>query len=384
MSGSGPLAGLRVVELVGLGPGPFAGMLLADMGADVVRVDRVDAARAVDRSQPATSAMNRGKRSLAIDVKQPLGLDALLRLLDRADAFIDVFRPGVAERLGFGPDVCLERNPRLVYGRLTGWGQEGPYAHVAGHDIDYLALAGALEPLGRAGQPPTPPINVLADFAGGGMLLAFGIACAAFERETSGLGQVVDAAMVDGAALMLTPFYAARASGFWGERGTNFLDTGAHFYEVYETADARHVAVGAIEPKFYGELLARLGLDASELGDQWDTSSWPANKERLAAVFRTRTRDEWCAALEHTDACFAPVLTPVEAPAHPHNVARRTFLDLDGVPQPAPAPRFSRSAPAPTGPTPPTHAGDDTDDVLREYGFTAAEIDDLRAAGALL
>ena len=379
---TGPLAGLKVIELVGLGPGPFAGMLLADMGADVLRIDRVEAARALDRSQPASSAMNRGKWSLAVDLKHPKGVATLLRLVEGADALFEVFRPGVAERLGFGPDVCLALNPRLIYGRLTGWGQDGPYAQAAGHDIDYLALAGALEPLGRAGQPPTPPINVLADFAGGGMLLAFGVACAAFERATSGKGQVVDAAMVDGAALMLTPFYAARASGFWGPRGTNFLDTGAPFYEAYETSDGGWVAVGAIEPQFYAELRSRLGLaDDGELDAQWDKEQWPAQKARLAAVFRTKTRDEWCELLEHTDACFAPALAPTEAPDHPHNRARHMFLRINDVPQPAPAPRFSRT-PA-TVARPPTHSGDDDDEALAAWGFTAAEIDELRAADAI-
>jgi alpha-methylacyl-CoA racemase len=378
----GPLTGLRVAEMVGLGPGPFCGMLLADMGAEVLRVDRIDAADAVDRSQPATSAMDRGKQAVAIDLKHPVGVEALLRIVEQADAFVDVWRPGVAERLGLGPDACLARNPRLVYGRLTGWGQAGPYAHAAGHDIDYIALAGALEQLGRAGEKPTPPINVLGDFAGGGMLLAFGIACAAFETARSGKGQVIDAAMVDGAALMLTPFYAARASGFWGERGTNFLDTGAPFYEVYETADGKFVAVGAVEPQFYAELMTRLGRDDADLAAQYDKDRWPDEKERMAAVFRTKTRDEWCALLERSDACFAPVLTPLEAPAHPHNRARGTFLELDGVPQPAPAPRFSRTAATVAGP--PMHAGDDTETVLGRWGFDPAEVARLRDAGAVL
>jgi alpha-methylacyl-CoA racemase len=378
----GPLTGLRVAEMVGLGPGPFCGMLLADMGAEVLRVDRVDAADAVDRSRPATSAMDRGKQAVAIDLKRPDGVEALLRIVEQADAFVDVWRPGVAERLGLGPDACLARNPRLVYGRLTGWGQAGPYAHAAGHDIDYIALAGALEQLGRAGEKPTPPINVLGDFAGGGMLLAFGIACAAFETARSGKGQVIDAAMVDGAALMLTPFYAARASGFWGERGTNFLDTGAPFYEVYETADGKFVAVGAVEPQFYAELMTRLGRDDADLAAQYDKDRWPDEKERMAAVFRTKTRDEWCALLERSDACFAPVLTPLEALAHPHNRARGTFLELDGVPQPAPAPRFSRSAATVAGP--PMHAGDDTETVLGRWGFDPAEVARLRDAGAVL
>ena len=377
----GPLEGLRAVEIVGLGPGPFCGMLLADMGAEVLRVDRVDAARAVDRSKPATSAMDRGKQAIAVDLKQPDGVETLLRLMEAADVFFEVFRPGVAERLGIGPDVALARNPRLVYGRLTGWGQDGPYAQAAGHDIDYIALAGALEPLGRAGEKPTPPINVLGDFAGGGMLLAFGIACAIVDRARTGKGQVVDAAMVDGAALMLTPFYGARASGYWGERGTNHLDTGAPFYEVYETADHKFVAVGTVEPKFYAELMQRLGLDV-DLDTQYDKTRWPDEKKRMAEVFRTKTRDEWCTLLEGTDACFAPVLTPLEAPDHPHNRARRTFLELAGVPQPAPAPRFSRSAPA--TPAAAMHPGADTETVLAGWGFDANEVERLRAAGAVV
>jgi alpha-methylacyl-CoA racemase len=366
---------------VGLGPGPFCGMLLADMGAEVVRVDRVDAAQAIDRSRPATNPMDRGKQALAVDLKQPDGVEILLRLVAQADAFFEVFRPGVAERLGIGPDECLARNPRLVYGRLTGWGQDGPIAHAAGHDIDYIALAGALEPLGRAGEKPTPPINVLGDFAGGGMLLAFGIACAAFESARSGEGQVIDAAMVDGAALMLTPFYAARASGFWGERGTNHLDTGAPFYEVYETADDKYVAVGTVEPKFYAELLERTGADL-DLDAQYDKARWPADKERLADVFRTKTRAEWCDLLEGTDACFAPVLTPLEAPDHPHNRARASFLSTRDVPQPAPAPRFSRTAAS--TPAPAMHPGDDTEAVLGRWGFERDEVEKLRAAGAVM
>jgi alpha-methylacyl-CoA racemase len=377
----GPLEGLRAVEMVGLGPGPFCGMLLADMGAEVLRVDRVDAARARDRSKPATSAMDRGKQAVAVDLKQPDGVETLLRLLEQADAFVEVFRPGVAERLGIGPDVALARNPGLVYGRLTGWGQDGPYAPAAGHDIDYIALAGALEPLGRAGEKPTPPINVLGDFAGGGMLLAFGIACAVFERERTGKGQVIDAAMVDGAALMLTPFYGARASGFWGERGTNHLDTGAPFYEVYETADDKFVAVGTVEPKFYAELMARIGVDA-DVDAQYDKTRWPDEKKRLAEVFRTKTREEWCTLFEGTDACFAPVLTPLEAPEHPHNRARGTFVELAGVPQPAPAPRFSRTAAA--TPAAAMHPGDDTEAVLAGWGFEAAEVERLRDLGAVL
>ena len=377
----GPLEGLRAVEIVGLGPGPFCGMLLADMGAEVLRVDRVDAARTVDRSKPATSAMDRGKHAIGVDLKHPDGVETLLRLMESADVFFEVFRPGVAERLGIGPDVALARNPGLVYGRLTGWGQDGPYAQAAGHDIDYIALAGALEPLGRAGEKPTPPINVLGDFAGGGMLLAFGIVCAIVDRARTGQGQVVDAAMVDGAALMLTPFYGARASGFWGERGTNHLDTGAPFYEVYETADGKFVAVGTVESKFYAELMSRLGLEV-DLDAQYDKTRWPDEKKRMAEVFRTKTRDEWCALLEGTDACFAPVLSPLEAPDHPHNRARRTFLELAGVPQPAPAPRFSRSAAA--TPAAAMHPGADTQAVLAGWGFHADEVERLRDAGVVV
>jgi alpha-methylacyl-CoA racemase len=351
------------------------------MGAEVLRVDRVDTARTIDRSKPATFAMDRGKQAIAVDLKHDDGVETLLRLMEQADAFFEVFRPGVAERLGIGPDVAMARNPRLVYGRLTGWGQNGPYAQAAGHDIDYIALAGALEPLGRAGQKPTPPINALGDFAGGGMLLAFGIACAALERERTGRGQVIDAAMVDGAALMLTPFYGARSSGFWGERGTNHLDTGAPFYEVYETADAKFVAVGTVEPKFYAELMERLGLEA-DVDAQYDKSRWPGEKERLADVFRTKTRDEWCALLEGTDACFAPVLTPLEAPDHPHNRERDTFLELAGVPQPAPAPRFSRTPAA--SPAAAMHPGADTEAVLARWGFESHEVARLRDARAVL
>ena len=378
---SGPLAGLRVVEMVGLGPGPFCGMFLADMGAEVVRVDRVDSARAIDHSRPATNAMDRGKQALAIDLKQPDGVETLLRLIHQADVFFEVFRPGVAERLGIGPGTCLARNPRLVYGRLTGWGQDGPLAHTAGHDIDYIALAGVLEPLGRAGEKPTPPINVLGDFAGGGMLLAFGIACAAFETARSGEGQVIDAAMVDGAALMLTPFFAARASGFWGERGTNMLDTGAPFYDTYETADGRFVAVGTVEPHFYAELVQRVGLDV-DLAAEYDKDTWADHKARFTELFRTKTRDEWCALLEGTDACFAPVLTPLEAPDHPHNRRAGTFLELHDVPQPAPAPRFSRT-PAAT-PVPAMHPGADTAAVLARWGFSTDEVAGLQATGAVL
>jgi len=376
VKGVGPLAGLRVVEFVGLGPGPFAGMLLADLGATVLRVDRLDDATRATRAKPARGALHRGKGSVAVDLKHPSGPELVLRLVERADALIDVWRPGVAERLGVGPEPCLARNSRLIYGRLTGWGQEGPWASMAGHDIDYIALAGALEPLGRAGQPPTPPINVLGDFAGGGMLLAFGIACAAWEASRSGQGQVIDAAMIDGAALLMAPFYAWRASGSLGPRGTNMLDTGAPFYEVYETADGRWMAVGAIEPQFYALLLAGLGLgDDPVFAEQHNRARWADQKARLAEVFRSRTRDAWCEVFDGTDACVAPVLDPVEAPAHPHHVARGTFIGD----QPAPAPRFGRT---PAGaPDPANHPGEGAD--LAAWGIPEEDIAALRAAGAI-
>jgi alpha-methylacyl-CoA racemase len=376
MSGTGPLAGLRVLEFVGLGPGPFAGMVLADLGATVLRIDRLADAQAASRAHPPRGPLHRGKGSVAVDLKHPSAPGFVLRLVEHADALIDVWRPGVAERLGVGPDECLARNPRLIYGRLTGWGQDGPWASMAGHDIDYIALAGALEPLGRAGGPPTPPINVLGDFAGGGMLLAFGIVCAAWEATRSGRGQVIDAAMIDGAALMMAPFYTARSAGFWGPRGTNMLDTGAPFYEVYETADGRWMAVGAIEPQFYAALLDGLGLaDDPLMSAQHDRERWAAQKARVASAFRARTRDEWCAIFDHTDACVAPVLDPVEAPAHPHHAARGTFVGD----QPAPAPRFSRT---PAGhPGPAHHPGEGAD--LAGWGVPADDEQALRASGAI-
>jgi len=363
--------------MVGLGPGPFCGMLLADMGAEVLRVDRAQP------GTPSSFCHDRGKRSIGVDLKNPEAVEVLFQLIERADAFYEVWRPGVAERLGVGPDECLARNPRLIYGRVTGYGQDGPWSRAAGHDIDYLALAGALEPLGREGQPPTPPINVLGDFAGGGMLLAFGIACAAFERERTGQGQVIDAAMVDGAALMMAPFYAGRASGGWGPRGTNMLDTGAPFYEVYETADEKWIAVGAIEPQFYVALLDGLGL-AAEVAPaaQHDRAQWAPLKARFAAIFRTKTRDEWCAIFDGRDACVAPALDPVEAVSHPHHAARGTFVSPGGVPQPAPAPRFSRT-PGAVG-SPPTAAGSDTDGALAAWGFDPEDVARLRAAAAIV
>ena len=381
---SGPLEGVRVVELAGIGPGPFAAMMLADMGADVLRVDRAQAVRPVEAgAAPPADVLNRGRRSVGIDLKHPEGVAAVLDLVERADALLEGFRPGVTERLGIGPEDCLARNPRLVYGRMTGWGQEGPYAKAAGHDINYIALAGALDPIGRAGGPPVPPLNLVGDFGGGGMFLAYGVVCALLEAQRSGRGQVVDAAMVDGAAVLTTPFHGMRSTGFWNlERGTNLLDTGAHFYDVYETADGKFVSFGSIEPQFYAELLALSGLgDDPDLAPQMDRGRWPAMKEKVAAIVRTKTRDEWCEVMEHTDVCFAPVLNLAEAPEHPHNVERGTFVEVAGVTQPAPAPRFSRTAGAVA--SPPAHPGQHTDEALADWGFEADRVAKLREAGAV-
>ncbi|GAC1316983.1 MAG: CaiB/BaiF CoA-transferase family protein [Acidimicrobiales bacterium] len=384
MSGAtGPLAGLKVVELAGIGPGPFAAMVLADFGAEVIRVDRAASVRGGDPDSPPPLLWDRGRRSIGVDLKHPEGVETVLRLVDQADAFIEGFRPGVAERLGLGPDVCCARNARLVYGRMTGWGQDGPYAPTAGHDINYIALAGALEPIGRAGEAPLPPLNLIGDFGGGGMLLALGVCAALVEAGRSGKGQVIDAAMVDGAALLTTMIHSFRAMGSWSdERGTNLLDTGAHFYDVYETADGKYVSIGSIEPQFYAELLRLTGLtDDADFGQQMDRASWPALKERLKDVFKSRTRAQWCEVMEGTDVCFAPVLSMAEAPGHPHIRERGTFTEVAGVIQPAPAPRFSRT-PASIQ-RPPSHPGQHTDEVLAEWGFGAEELESLRTSGAV-
>lgn len=379
---TGPLEGIRLVELAGLGPAPFGAMMLADAGADVVRIDRAD--RAVDPvpGRPSNDLMNRGRRSVAVDLKHPDGVALVLRLVDDADGLLEGFRPGVAERLGLGPEICLARNPRLVYGRMTGWGQVGPLAATAGHDIDYISLSGSLERIGRVGERPVPPVNLLGDFGGGGMLLAFGVVAAILAAQRTGKGQVVDAAMVDGAAVLGTVFHALEAGGSWtGPRGTNLLDTGAHFYEVYETADGGMVGVGAIEPQFYAELLDRLGLAGEDLPAQMDAAQWPTMKDRFAAVFRTRTRDDWVEVFEGSDACVAPVLSPAEAPDHPHNRARGTFTEVAGVVQPAPAPRFSATPSSIQ--RPPPHPGERGDEALADWGVPEAEIDALRASGAI-
>ena len=370
---------MRILEIAGIGPGPFAAMMLADMGAEVVRVDRVQAVRD-NVTGSHWDVMLRGRRNVALDLKHPEGVEALLTLVEGADAIIEGFRPGVMERLGVGPDQCLARNPKLVFGRMTGWGQEGPYANSAGHDINYIALAGALAHFGRAGEPPTPPLNMVGDFGGGGMLLAFGVVCALLESQRSGKGQVVDAAMVDGSAVLMSMFWAFKNIGMFDEsaRGTNLLDTGAHFYDVFECADGEWVSIGSIEPQFYALLLEKTGVSA-EFAAQMDRSKWPQLKEKLAAVFRTKTRAQWNEIMEGTDVCYAPVLRMSEAAQHPHNVARNTFVEVAGITQPAPAPRYSRTIT--NMPTPPAHAGEHTRAVLADWGFDADRIDALVAAG---
>ncbi len=344
----GPLQGHRIIEIAGIGPGPFAAMMLADMGAEVIRVDRAAAVRPDADTRANRDVMARGRRSVALDLKHPDGVEALLRLVEQADGLIEGFRPGVMERLGVGPDACLARNPKLVFGRMTGWGQDGPYAQAAGHDINYISLAGALAHFGRAGEAPTPPLNMVGDFGGGGMLLAFGVVCALLEAQRSGAGQVIDAAMVDGSAVLMTFFYGMEALGAFDQdaRGANLLDTGAHFYDVYRCKDGGYISLGSIEPQFYAELLRLTGLtDDAEFQQQMDKDLWPVLKGRLEVLFLRRTRDEWCELMEHTDVCFAPVLKMREAANHPHNVHRGTFIDVGGTVQPAPAPRFSRTAP---------------------------------------
>jgi alpha-methylacyl-CoA racemase len=377
---AGPLAGFRVVELAGIGPAPFAAMLLADMGADVIRVDRVVPGNAGIAKQ--VDLLTRSRRSVALDLKHPDAVESLLRLIDGADALVEGFRPGVMERLGVGPDVAMARNPKLVYGRMTGWGQDGPYANAAGHDINYIALAGALAHFGRRGELPVPPLNLIGDFGGGGMFLAFGVVCGVLEAQRSGLGQVVDTAMIDGSAILMSMFWGFRAGSHnENARGTNVLDTGAHFYDVYECSDGAVISVGAIEPQFYTELLRLAGVgDDVTFARQMDPSTWPAAKARLTEVFKTKTRDEWCELMEMTDACFAPVLTMGEALEHPHHKARNSFVTIDGLPQPVPAPRFSRTTAQIQGP--PCTPGQHTRDVLADWGFAPAQIDELIRSGA--
>jgi alpha-methylacyl-CoA racemase len=385
----GPLQGVKIIEVAGIGPGPFAAMLLSDMGADVVRVDRASNAMGGDPATPPADVLGRGRRSVALDLKSPDGIAVLMDMVEQADVLIEGYRPGVAERLGFGPDECAARNPKLVYGRMTGWGQEGPYAPTAGHDINYIALAGVLAHLGRDGEKPTPPINLVGDFGGGAMFLAFGVVCALLEAQRSGQGQVVDTAMVDGAAYLMMMMWAFSAMGIWSEeRGTNMLDTGAHYYDTYECKDGGFVSIGSIEPQFYAQLLTLTGLEedyasrGESLPNQNDKARWGEMKERLGAIFLTRTRDEWSAVMEGTDVCFAPVLTMQEATQHPHNVQRGTFTEVAGIVQPAPAPRFSRTGAEVQ--RPPAHVGQHTVEVLGEWlGMDDERIAALRSSGAL-
>lgn len=378
----GPLAGLKVVEVGGVGPGPFCGMLLSDMGAEVVRIDRKHASESglpVDRR---FDVMFRGRRSLALDLKKPEAVEAVKRMLEGADVLIEGFRPGVMERLGLGPDVCLGLNPRLVYGRMTGWGQTGPLAHAVGHDMNYIALSGVLHAIGRKGGPPEIPLNLIGDFGGGSMYLAFGILCALHEAKSSGRGQVVDAAMVDGSTSLMAMVYGLFASGYWkDERGSNRLDSGAPWYDVYETSDGRHVAVACTEASFYRNTLQVLGFAETDFAPQHDRAGWPHMKEAFTRVFRTRTREAWCVAFEGTDTCFSPVLSLAEAPLHPHQVARGNFVESAGVLQPAPAPRFSRSRPAVQGPPP--EVGQHNAEVLADWGFSPEHVALLHRTGAI-
>lgn len=382
MTGStrGPLAGYKIIEIAGIGPGPFAAMMLSDMGAEVIRVERVQAVR--DGVNSNWDVMQRGRKNLAIDLKHADGVETLLQLIEKADALIEGFRPGVMERLGIGPEVCFARNKKLVFGRMTGWGQEGPYANVAGHDINYIALAGALAHFGRAGEAPVPPLNMVGDFGGGGMFLAYGVVCALLEAQRSGVGQVVDAAMVDGSAVLMSMFWGFKKTGLHDEnmRGANMLDTGAHFYDVYKCKDDEYISIGSIEPQFYAQLLqlTELSNDA-EFAGQHDRAKWPALKKRLAEVFATKSQADWCKIMEGTDVCFAPVLTMSEAAKHPHNVARKTFIEIDGTTQPAPAPRFSRTGAS--TPVAQVAAGENTREILQAWGIK--NTDDLIARGVV-
>jgi alpha-methylacyl-CoA racemase len=382
---TGPLAGVRVVEMVGIGPCPFAAMMLADMGAEVIRIDRKavpGASNPFPMLGTRYDVMARGRRSLALDLKQPAAREVVLRLLEKADIVIEGFRPGVMERLGLGPDVCQARNAALVYGRITGWGQHGPLAQAAGHDINYVALTGMLHAMGRADAPPTPPLNLVGDFGGGAMMLAFGVVCAVLEARKSGKGQVVDAAMTDGAALLGAMIYGFRAHGAWNDqRGANMLDGGAHFYDTYACADGKFVSIGAIEPQFYALLLKLTGIDDPAFDAQMDPAMWPSLSEKIAAVFLLRDRDGWCRLMEGSDVCFAPVLDMAEAPRHPHNVARGTFADIGGVVQPAPAPRFSRTQPE-IGILP-ALPGQHSAEVLKDWGWQQAEVTALAGQGVI-
>ena len=376
----GPLAGLRVVELQGIGPGPFCGMMLADMGAEIIRVDR---SSAVGSGARTADVLARGRKSIAVDLKHPQGVETVLKLVESADVLLEGFRPGVTERLGLGPDVCLARNPKLVYGRMTGWGQTGTMAHAAGHDINYISLSGVLHAIGEPESRPTPPLNLVGDFGGGGMLLAFGIVAALYERGVSGKGQVIDAAMTDGSALLMNTIVGMMSQGVWNQnRGSNLLDGGAHFYGTYETKDGRHVSIGSIEPQFYALLLEKTGLDQDpDLANQMSRDDWPKLRDKLEAVIASKTRDEWDEIMLGTDICYAPILNFAEAVKHPHNQARQTFVASADITQAAPAPRFSRTEPE--LPQPPVAPGEHSDEVLASIGLDSAAIAELKESGAV-
>ena len=378
MAASGPLVGYKVIELAGIGPNPMCAMMLADMGAEVIRVDRVVDAGLGIAMEPKYALLDRGRRSIAVDLKQPAGIELILKMVEGADALIEGFRAGVTERLGLGPEECWKRNPKLVYGRVTGWGQDGPLAKVAGHDVNYIALTGACYAIGNADRPPPPPLNLVGDFGGGGMLLAVGVLAGLLEAQKSGRGQVVDAAMTDGAAILMTALYGMHGAGlFTDQRESNILDGGAHFYDTYETKDGKYISIASIEAKFYEEFLERTGFSDPQQVDHKDRTRWATRAADMQALFLSKTRDEWCKELEGTDVCFAPVLSMSEAPKHPHNVARKTFVEYNGVTQPAPAPRFSRTPSAIQ--KPPSRRGADTEAVLADWGFSADAISKLKS-----
>ena len=372
----GPLDGKQIIEIAGIGPGPFCAMVLADLGAEVIRVDRASAVPDEFPDGPSMDLLNRGRDSIAVDLKKEEGVETVLRLVENADALIEGFRPGVAERLGIGPEKCLNRNPKLIYGRMTGWGQYGSYSQMAGHDINYIALSGVLGLIGREDESPVPPVNLIGDFGGGGMLLALGICAALVETAESGKGQVVDAAMTDGSALLATMVHSFAAMGIWGKRGTNMLDTGAPFYDVYECADGEYISLGSIEPQFYAELMRITGLENEDMPSQMDRTNWGQAKKRIKEKIRSKSREEWVQLMEGSDVCFAPVLSIDEAIQHPHNRERETFVEISGVMQPAPAPRFSRT-PSEIS-SPPPHPGQQTDQILSQQGFSKEEIDSLK------
>ena len=374
----GPLKGLKIIEMAGIGPGPFCGMVLADLGAEIIRVDRASAIGTGSKQEPS----NRGKKSIAVDLKAKEGVEVVLKLVETADAIFEGFRPGVMERLGIGPEVCLARNDRIVFGRMTGWGQEGPLANAAGHDINYISLSGALAAIGRPGSPPVPPLNLIGDFGGGGMLLALGLVAALLESKESKKGQVVDAAMTDGSALLMTMIYSMQSSGMWKTTmGSNLLDGGSHFYDTYECKDGKFISIGSIEPQFYALLCQIAELDEKVFSKQMSRDLWPEQKEEIKKIFVKKTRDEWCELMEGTDVCFAPVLDMSEAPEHPHNKERKTFIDLEGVTQPAPAPRFSRTEPEVV--SSPSIVGEHTNEVLSSIGLSEEDISTLKTSGAV-